>query len=263
MTTTNLHSSRESEFRQILGIKFFVGNAQRAIDLVRDGGLLVVPAAPALKNLPEDEAYREAVLGADVVITDSSLMVMVWNLMQKDRIRRLSGLEYLVELLRQPDARETGGMFWIMAGPESAKKNTDWLSKQGIEIMPEDIYLAPMYGSRIEDQRVLEQIRERKPRHVIVTIGGGTQEKLGLYLKKNLEPVPAIHCIGAAIAFLSGDQVAIPMWADRFYLGWLFRCLAEPKRFVPRYWSARKLVSLMLRYRGLLPTGTRETEFAQ
>jgi UDP-N-acetyl-D-mannosaminuronic acid transferase (WecB/TagA/CpsF family) len=88
---------------------------------------------------------------------------------------------------------------------------------------------------------------------VIVTIGGGNQERLGLYLKRHLAYRPAIHCIGAAIAFLSGDQVHIPVWADRFYLGWLYRCLSEPKRYVPRYWNARKLLTLMLRYRSELP----------
>jgi len=253
MTEKPQSSQNDLEFRQILGIRFFVGDPQRAIDLVRNGGLLVVPAAPALKNLPVDTAYREALLGADVTIADSSLMVMVWNFMQQDSIRRLSGLEYLVLLLSEPAMRKPGGAFWIMASPESAKKNIAWLNAQGIEMSPEDTYLAPLYGTHIEDQLLLERIRNRRPAHVIVTIGGGTQERLGLYLKQNLQPMPAIHCIGAAIAFLSGDQVQIPMWADRFYLGWMFRCLSEPKRFVPRYWSARKLISLLLRYRNVLP----------
>jgi UDP-N-acetyl-D-mannosaminuronic acid transferase (WecB/TagA/CpsF family) len=88
---------------------------------------------------------------------------------------------------------------------------------------------------------------------VVVTIGGGTQERLGLYLKRHLSYLPAIHCIGAAIAFLSGDQVHIPTWADRRYLGWLFRCVSNPKRFVPRYWDARQLFGLMVRYRDTLP----------
>lgn len=258
MTTFSSTGPLESEFRQILGVKFFVGSAQRAIDLVRNGGLLVVPAAPALKNLPDDPVYREAVLGADLAITDSSLMVLVWNFIQKDNISRLSGLEYLVELLEQPEVREPGATFWIMAGPDSAAKNIAWLKDRGIEVLPEDTYLAPMYGAKIQDESLLWRLNKRMPRHIVVTLGGGTQEKLGLYLKQNLQVVPAIHCIGAAIAFLSGDQVEIPMWADRFYLGWLFRCLAEPRRFVPRYWSARKLVSLMFRYRGLLPVPTAE-----
>ena len=84
-------------------------------------------------------------------------------------------------------------------------------------------------------------------------IGGGNQERLGLYLKRNLSYLPAIHCIGAAIAFLSGDQVHIPVWADKFYLGWLFRSLSEPKRFIPRYWAAFRLFPLMLRNRANLP----------
>jgi N-acetylglucosaminyldiphosphoundecaprenol N-acetyl-beta-D-mannosaminyltransferase len=253
MNTTTGQKAQQGEFRQILGITFFVGGAQRAIDLVCHGGLLVVPAAPALKNLAQDVAYREALLNADISITDSSLMVMVWNFLQGDRIQRLSGLEYLVKLLTQPDVRKPGESFWIMANPESAARNLAWLSEHGVQVLSEDVYLAPVYGSTIHDGCLLQRVRERKPHHIVVTIGGGTQEKLGLYLKRNLEWLPAIHCIGAAIAFLSGDQVHIPMWADRLYLGWLFRCISDPKRCIPRYWSARKLVSLMLRYRTLLP----------
>jgi UDP-N-acetyl-D-mannosaminuronic acid transferase (WecB/TagA/CpsF family) len=253
MNTTSYQKTPQTEFRQILGITFFVGSAQRAIELVCHGGLLVVPAAPALKNLAQDIAYREALLNADVAITDSSLMVMVWNFLQGDRIQRLSGLEYLVELLTRPDVRNPGESFWIMANPESAARNLAWLFEQGVQVLSEDVYLAPVYGSTIHDECLLQRVRERKPHHIVVTIGGGAQERLGLYLKRNLEWLPAIHCIGAAIAFLSGDQVHIPMWADRSYLGWLFRCISEPKRYIPRYWSARKLVSLMLRYRTLLP----------
>jgi UDP-N-acetyl-D-mannosaminuronic acid transferase (WecB/TagA/CpsF family) len=244
---------RSQEFRQILGLRFFVGGAQRAIELLGNGGLLVVPAAPALKNISQDLAYREALLQADLTITDSSLMVMVWNFIQNDNIRRLSGLEYLAELLTRSDVCEPGSSFWIMASPASASTNLAWLRRKGIEVLREDVYLAPVYKSAIEDEPLLQAIRRRRPAHIIVTIGGGTQERLGLYLKRNLVPLPAIHCIGAAIAFLSGDQVQIPMWADRFYFGWLFRCLSEPRRYVPRYWSARKLIALMLRYRERLP----------
>ena len=248
---SNTRSIRE--FRQILGLRFFVGDAHSAIERMVNGGLLVVPAAPALRNLAHDVAYREALLGADIAIADSSLMVMLWNLMQRDNIRRLSGLEYLAELLTRGDVREPGKTFWIMPNPTSAARNLAWLAKQGIEVLPEDVYLAPIYQTVIEDEALLQAVRERRPAHIVVGLGGGTQEKLGLYLKRNLKPVPAIHCIGAAIAFLSGDQVQIPMWADRFYVGWLFRCISEPKRYVPRYWSARKLIGLMLRYRQRLP----------
>lgn len=241
-------------YHRILGIDFFDGSAQVAIALMRNGGLLVVPAAPALKDLDRNLDYRESLLNADLAITDSAFMVLVWNRLQRKPIKRLSGLEYLRELLLEPDVRQPGNTLWIMASPVSARRNLDWLAGQGIDIPEDNIYMAPMYGSGpIDDPGLLDRLNRLRPAHIVVTIGGGTQERLGLYLKRNLSYLPAIHCIGAAIAFLSGDQVHIPVWADKFYLGWLFRSLSEPKRYIPRYWEARKLLALMLRHRADLP----------
>ncbi|MDE3202203.1 MAG: WecB/TagA/CpsF family glycosyltransferase [Acidobacteriota bacterium] len=244
---------RDSKRRKILGVNFYVGDANGAIDRIARGGLLVVPAAPALKEIAHNAAYRAALLDADLAITDSALMVLAWNIMERDSIRRLSGLEYLGELLKREEVRKPGNTLWIMASPEGAEKNLAWLREQGIEVPQDCVYLAPMYSEPIEDSVLLEKINTLKVRHVLVTVGGGTQERLGHYLKLNLKYLPAIHCIGAAIAFLSGDQVRVPMWVDRLYLGWLLRCLASPRRFVPRYLSARNLLPLLWRFRSRLP----------
>jgi UDP-N-acetyl-D-mannosaminuronic acid transferase (WecB/TagA/CpsF family) len=240
---------------RILGIDFFDGSAKEAIEMMRtNGGLLVVPAAPALKDLDQNRDYRDSLLNADLAITDSAFMVLIWNRLQPIPIKRLSGLEYLRELLLEPDVRQPGNTLWIMASPISAKRNLDWLAGQGITVPVDHIYMAPIYGNApIDDPDLIDCLDRLRPQHVIVTIGGGTQERLGLYLKRNLSYRPAIHCIGAAIAFLSGDQVHIPVWADKFYLGWLLRSLAEPKRYIPRYWDARKLLTLLLRHRSRLP----------
>ena len=240
--------------RTILGIDFFQGTALQAIERIRKGGLLVVPAAPALKDLDTNAVYREALLKADVAIADSAFMVLVWNRLQRDSVRRLSGLEYLRELLNQSDVRRAGNCVWIMPSPTSAARNRRWLENQGIAVSEDCVYLAPMYGQgEIQDPGLLAFVQRMHPQHVILALGGGTQERLGLYLKQNLNYLPAIHCIGAAIAFLSGDQVHIPAWADRMYLGWLYRSISEPRRYVPRYWKARRLLPLLLRYRERLP----------
>jgi UDP-N-acetyl-D-mannosaminuronic acid transferase (WecB/TagA/CpsF family) len=239
---------------RILGIDFFDGSAKAAIEIMRNGGLLVVPAAPALKDLARNLAYRDALLNADLVLTDSAFMVLIWNRLQSSPIKRLSGLEYLRELLGEVDVRRPGNTLWIMASPISAKRNLTWLEGQGIAVPEDHIYMAPIYGNGpLSDLTLVEQLNRLRPQHVILTLGGGTQERLGLYLKRNLAYHPAIHCIGAAIAFLSGDQVHIPVWADKFYLGWLLRSLSEPKRYIPRYLDAFKLFPLMRRYRDRLP----------
>lgn len=242
-----------AEFVTILGVRFFNGTVEEAVDRMKAGGLLVVPAAPALKDIDRNAGYREALLNADLCITDSAFMVLIWNRISRQKIHRLSGLKYLRELLSREEAHRPGNVVWIMASPQSATRNLEWLREQGIEVPDECVYLAPMYGAEIEDPALISKLERLRPQHVVVTVGGGTQERLGLYLKQRLSYRPAIHCIGAAIAFLSGDQVGIPVWADRMYLGWLFRTVADPKRFGPRYWEARKLLKLMVRYRERLP----------
>ncbi len=245
--------TKAEDVRQILGVQFYVGDAAGAIERMAGGGLLVVPAAPALKDIATNSSYREALIHADLAITDSAFMVMVWNLIEGDSVQRLSGLRYLRALLALPEVREPGATLWVMAGPASARTNLEWLAADGITVPLECVYMAPMYGETIEDEALVATLDRLRPRNVVLTIGGGTQERLGYYLKRKLGYRPAIHCIGAAIAFLSGDQVHIPDWADRFYLGWLFRCLSSPKRYVPRYLSAPRLVPLLWRYRSRLP----------
>ncbi len=246
--------SKPARFQRILGVRFFVGSVHEAIEeIMRNGGVVVVPAAPALKNLAHDMRYREALLGADFAIADSAFMVLLWNLIQRDNIQKISGLKYLRALIELKEFCEPGASFWVMPSPASAQRNLVWLQKQGISLTDEGIYLAPMYGETISDPELLRQLEEKRPSHVVLGVGGGTQERLGHYLKKNLSYRPAIHCIGAAIAFLSGDQVRIPARVDHMGLGWLWRCFSEPRRFIPRYWDARYLAPLMIRYRDRLP----------
>ncbi|HKO11040.1 MAG TPA: hypothetical protein VJV22_03670, partial [Acidobacteriaceae bacterium] len=62
----------QTEDRQILGVKFYAGDVHGAIRRMSRGGLLVVPAAPALKDMAADAEYRDALLNADVAIADSA-----------------------------------------------------------------------------------------------------------------------------------------------------------------------------------------------
>jgi UDP-N-acetyl-D-mannosaminuronic acid transferase (WecB/TagA/CpsF family) len=243
-----------SQYQQILGVRFFVGDAPEAVEIGARGGLVVVPAAPALLELERDMDYRQALLDADLAITDSGFLVMLWNLMMRQNIHRVSGLEYLKLLLQKPDFKRPESTLWIMPSEKSMERNIDWLQKQGYSSGVSDCYVAPKYAKGpIRDDKLIEIVNRRQPRHIIICVGGGIQEKLGLYLKRQSAGTPAIHCIGAAIGFLSGDQVRIPHWADQQVLGWLFRCASDPKRFVPRYLRALALMRLLWRFGHRMP----------
>lgn len=229
---------------EILGVPFFTGSVEEAVEEALRGALVVAPSGPNLANelwsVPE---YRDAVVGADVVLTDSGVMVAVHRLTTGRRVPRTSGLKFLEYLLVRPELKEADAVFWVMPTEREGGKIGEWLRSQGFPVDAANTYVAPYYeGYPIEDEVLLERIRQAKPKVVFLNLAGGKQEVLGAWLRERLEPGAGIVCTGAAIAFLAGTQASIPVWADRSGLGWLMRCIYEPKKFIPRYWSALPLI---------------------
>jgi N-acetylglucosaminyldiphosphoundecaprenol N-acetyl-beta-D-mannosaminyltransferase len=239
---------------QVLGIQFFNGDVDEAVQsMVRRGGFLIAPSGTCFARLREDERYRRAVLAADLAIADSGLMVLLWRLFRHESLQRISGLKYLKHLLASLKRAGTGEVFWIIPSQRARRKLLDWSRRKALPITGEDCYVAPHYGLKVGDPSLVALIERRRPVQVIIAIGSGAQEKLGHYLRENLSCRPAIHCIGAALGFLTGDQIAIPDWADRVFLGWFWRLLAQSRAFVPRLSRGLELPWLLWKYGEKLP----------
>jgi exopolysaccharide biosynthesis WecB/TagA/CpsF family protein len=217
--------------------------------------LVVAPSAPGLAcDLVKSLSYREALTTADLAITDSGFMVLLWRAFTGVKLPRLSGLKFMVAVLARPELKQPGAVFWVMPSAEEDQRNRAWLVSKGFPVTEADVYLAPHYPlGAIQDEELLRLIEARKPRVVMLAIGGGVQERLGLMLRAQLKNPTSILCLGAAIAFLSGGQANIPPWADRMVLGWLMRLASNPRKFWRRYWEALALVSLLWRHRDRLP----------
>ena len=240
---------------QILGIQFFNGDVEEAVGLMlQRGGLLVAPSGTCFARLREDERYRRAIVAADLAIADSSLMVLLWRLLRRQKVERISGYKYLKHLLGRLKGEGKRDVFWILATKHAQRSLFDWSRREGFSVAEKNCYVAPWYGSEVEDRDLLALLEQHRPTHVIVAIGSGAQEKLGYFMRENLSYRPAIHCIGAALGFITGDQISIPDWADRSYLGWFFRLLAQPRVFIPRLSRAFQLPRLILKYGEKLPS---------
>lgn len=242
---------------QILGIPFFTGTVDEAVSRTLLGALVVAPSGPnlagELRRVPD---YRSAVEGADVALTDSAIMVVTFRLATGIAVPRHSGLKFLEAMLEAPLLKEIGAAFWVMPTREEGEQIARWLRGRGFPVDERNFYVAPFYkGYPIEDEDLLRRLKAAQPRVVFLNLAGGKQEVLGAWLREHLAPCPGIVCTGAAIAFLAGTQARIPVWADRSGLGWLMRCFHEPKKFIPRYWSALPLVWMVLRHRDKSPAG--------
>ncbi len=237
---------------KILGIDFFNESVDSCYLQLKDhGGLLTVPSGPGLASIPKDSIYYHSLLNSDLVIADSGYMALIWNLISKEKVKRISGLafiNYFVEVY--PKEKEFKQIFLVNPTPDEQKANLGYYQSLGVNITEKNCYLAPMYQSgQILDNELLKILNEQKPHWVYLNIGGGVQEILGSWLKDNLSYKPAIICTGAAIAFKTGKQVDIPVWGDKFYLGWLFRILSSPSKYYQRYLEALPLAKLLLKFK--------------
>lgn len=240
---------------RFLGIELAAVSCAEAVEFSLGGGLVLAPSGPGLCDLQTDPHYREALENADLNLPDSGLAIFLMKALGLGKLPRTSGLGFLMALLERPELRAPGATVWAMPSRESMARNLGFLQAAGVPVREVDCYLAPMYPAtgEVRDPVLLEKIRGGNARFVFVCTGSGSQEKLGLWLKRHLKDGRAVCCIGAAIGFLSGDQTAIPEWADRMCLGWFLRCVSNPRKFVPRYARALRLVALAIRYRSKPP----------
>jgi len=238
---------------RILGVSFFNGTAGDAVNHARrKGGLIVIPAAPALIKLKYDEEYRLALQRADLVLADSELLALLWRIVSRRRLKKISGISYLKCLLADSEIPKKEKLFLVVSSDAAKCKAIDWLRERGFPIDPDDCHVAGA-APHGQEHALLFEIEKRRPQHVIIALAGTGQEKLGVYLRDFLLYRPSIHCVGAALGFLTGIEHPIPEWAERFHLGWLLRLVSQPRMLLPRIGIAFVLAGMVFKYRSELP----------
>jgi len=232
---------------RLFNISFMNGDYDFVIERLKKGGLMVVPSGPGLATIGTDLRYTEAVQKADFAIPDSGYMILLLRLLKRINIQKLSGYDFLrcffSEKINKYD------LFLIDPNEEESNINNLYLNKIGLPIDETYQYLAPIYGKgQIIDDILIDRLNslKYKPKYIMINLGSGVQEPLGYYLKQKLNFKPGIICTGAAIAFFTGRQADVSI-ADKYYLGWLKRCIEKPRIFIPRYLKAFKLFSLILK----------------
>lgn len=214
--------------------------------------LLVVPSGPGLSEIDRNAKYYEALQQADLALPDSGLMVLLVRLFTGKKIEKLSGPKFLAEFLKQPELQFSNTLFLVDSSAESSDRNRQYLNSLGIPLTLEYQYIAPVYDHEdIIDPALINRLEslKDKPKYILINLGGGVQERLGLHIKNHLSYPVTIICTGAAIAFFTGEQAKLPAWVDRIYMGWLYRIIHDPRRFLIRYLKAFRLVWIFIKYR--------------
>ena len=228
-------------------IKFINLNEKDFLKIIQQPGLFVFPSGPGLATINEKKQYLKSLRNSDFVFFDSGYFVLLLRILKNIRVKKFSGYLFLKLFFKHFKKNKNVKILSVDPNVAHSKNIKLFFINLGINKNKVFNYISPIYNnSKIEDKNLLEITNKLKPNFIILNLGGGVQETLGFYLKKNLKKKTKIICTGAAISFFTKDQAPINQIFDRFFLGWLIRILFKPGVFLPRYLKAFKLFKLVL-----------------
>ena len=208
-------------------------------------GLFVFPAAPALASIDKSNKYYESIRKADLVFFDSGFFVLLLKVFKNISVNKFSGYKFLGLFFEYLKKNKHKSVFCIDPNLNFSNSNKNFLKSLGVKKIYN--YLAPNYRDKnLSDKKLLMKIRKVRPEFILTNIGGGRQEILGLYLKKNLKIKTTILCTGAAISFFTKDQAPINSLIDQLYLGWFMRLIFNPLIFSKRYMYSLRLIPMVI-----------------
>ena len=224
----------------------FISIKKFLFDRTLISGVYVFPAAPNLVNLNNNPIFHQSLIHSDFVFFDSGYFVLLLRLFKGIKVKKFSGYKFIKLFVNYLQNKSDYTLFVIEPSSEISKINKIFFDKHNIKILSQ--FIAPFYKKRTEivDYELLDILNSSRPDYILINLGGETQEILGYYLRKNLNYNPVIICTGAALSFLTGVQAPLTKWIDKLYLGWLWRCIYNPKVFIPRYFSAFKLAKQVI-----------------
>ncbi len=226
-------------------IKFRNLNYKNFDKFIIKKGLFVFPAGPALANIEKSKKYYESIKRADLVFFDSGFFVLLLKIFKNIGVDKFSGYKFLNLFFDYLKKNKNKKVFCIDPNLKFSKSNKYFLKNLGLKKVYN--YLAPDYDiDNLVDKKLLDLIKKVKPNFILTNIGGGKQEVLGLYLKKNLKFNTTILCTGGAISFFTKDQAPINTLIDELYLGWLIRLIFNPLVFVKRYLYGLRLIPMII-----------------
>ena len=227
-------------------INFSSGEFEEIYNKVKNGGLVVAPAASALVEIENDKIYHRSLINSDVALLDSGFLCILLRIFKNQKVKKLSGYKFLKKFI---NLRFNKDKVVLTIDPSKTESyyNKKYLRLNKFKKIHS--YIAPFYKSNkyfSKDKKLIRYINKIKPKFIIINIAGGKQEPLGLYLKNNISKKTTIICTGAAIAFLTKRQAPINDIVDKLYLGWALRLIFNPIITYKRFLKSFKLINYFL-----------------
>lgn len=206
------------------------------------GHFLVTPNPEILLIAEKDEEYFHILNSADIAIADGFGLVLA-SLLQREKTPRITGSDLTPRLLDKAEREEVKVLIINWRGGLSKAFNiSETLKSRWPKLIFEIIDTEKNINLSSEENTKINMFA---PKLVFVTLGAPFQEKLIWNELKNWPSVRLALAVGGSFDFLTGKIQRAPKIMRALGLEWLWRLVAQPKRF-KRIWQATAVFSLKI-----------------
>lgn len=192
-----------------------------ALNFIEKGQVVTINPE-MIQTASKKHDFANIINNADLVIPDG-IGVEIGLKILGHNVRRIAGIEFGRKLIDKFAGQPTA---FIGAKPEIITKAIENIKKELPNLNA--VYVQDGYFK--DNDRVLNELKEKAPKLVLVALGSPKQE---IFISKAKELLPETVFIGLGGSFdvWSGVVQRAPEIYQRMGLEWLYRTVKEPQRF--------------------------------
>lgn len=200
--------------------------AAQGAALLEEGGFhyAVTPNPEIVDRARREEAFRQVLNGADLVLPDGIGVVYAAKLLGRPLRGRCPGIDFAAKLMEHMAA--DGGRLYLLG----AKPGVAEAAARNLKEKYPGLYICGTHdGYFQEDEPVVEAIRAAEADAVFVCLGAPKQE---YWMVKNGPATGAALMVGlgGSLDVFAGTVQRAPETWQKLGLEWLYRLLREPQR---------------------------------
>ena len=183
--------------------------------------------AEMVMRAQSDEELAEILQHADLVVPDGAGVLWAAEQQGKKFKERVTGVDLACSLLQEAAARQTA-VYLFGGAPGIAQKAAENIQQRVGRLNVVGTHSG--FFNADEEKEIIEEIRSKKTRILLVALGVPKQEK---WIHEHLYELGPCVCMGVGGTFdvLAGKAGRAPAWMQKHRLEWLYRLAKEPTRW--------------------------------
>jgi len=184
-------------------------------------GMIVTPNPEMIMACRKDIELKDIVNRAQVSVPDGVGLMIAGRMIGKKFKSRIAGIDLMLRLVDL--AKEKGYRIFLFGGAEGVAEEAAKNLRANV--------VGTFQGYSMNDQIVVNKIKEARPDMLFVGLGSPKQEK---WASKHLMElnVPLVMCVGGSMDVIAGRVKRAPQFMRYAGIEWLWRLIIEPKRWI-------------------------------